>query len=155
MKYILSIIGVVAIIFVISYVSSQKVIDTKDNHYSLNTKAENKKPAKLDPKKFPDEWLKLRNNETAYRGTSVTWCFKVCGIIGENLFAYLGPNIGEKPILVIGRGDYTYQASTLMGYLPRVREEDWLVVTAIFCGVSSSGMIVLQPTEVTNIGYIE
>jgi len=41
----------------------------------------------------------------------------------------------------------------MMGYLPKVREDDWLVVKGKLDYISADGVVVLEPIEVRNEGY--
>jgi len=98
-----------------------------------------------------EEWLKFRNNEDTYKGTIVTWRFKVAYITKECPLGYLEDF--DYHVVVSGVRSCTYQAASLMGYLPRVRQDDWIVVRGKLDYVSSDGVVVLEPLEVRNEGY--
>jgi len=59
----------------------------------------------------------------------------------------------DYPVVVQGTRGCTYQAASMMGYLPKVREDDWLVVKGKLDYISADGVVVLEPIEVRNEGY--
>ena len=115
---------------------------------------ESSKPAPKETSeadKMIKEWVRFRQNEDAYRGTTVTWKFKVSYFSKENPIGYLGGN-SDYCVCVQSAG-ITYQADVMCGRFPRVKEEDWIVVTGTLAYVSADNVVVLRPTHVENEGY--
>jgi tetratricopeptide (TPR) repeat protein len=99
------------------------------------------------------EWKDFRNNEDKYMGDVVTWKLKVryvsstsespiCSLYGDYNY----------DVALLGIEGFTYQASVMLGKLPVVRDDDWLVVTGEFKGISSDAVIMLKPIRVKNLG---
>lgn len=59
----------------------------------------------------------------------------------------------DYKVLVDGPGGWTYQAASIFGKVPEVKEDDWIVVTGEFKYVSSDGVVVLNPIRVKNEGF--
>jgi len=98
-----------------------------------------------------EEWIRFRNNEDSYKGTTVTWYFQVSYFTKECPLGYL--DFPDYPVVVQGTHGCTYQAASVMGYLPKVREDDWLVVKGRLDYISADGVVVLEPIEINNEGY--
>jgi len=103
------------------------------------------------------EWMSFRNNEDEYKGTITTWRIKVNYIssVSECPIGHLGEYSSDYQVAVLGPKGYTYQAAYLLGMVPKVIEDDTIVVTGKFSGVSSDGIVVLIPIKVKNEGYSE
>lgn len=109
------------------------------------------------PREAIEEWKRFRNNEEACKGTVTTWRFKCQHIDGESPYGYLDPieqvGGGKYAVWLAGLEGRTYQVAAFFGEVPRVRVDDWLVVTGKFKYVSSGGAVVLEPIRVKNEGY--
>jgi tetratricopeptide (TPR) repeat protein len=105
-----------------------------------------------------EEWIMFRKNEEVYKGRVTTWRFKV-------MYVYPNGNFSgclnleywpEYQVYVRGpEGEPDYYLATWRSpeKFPRVKEEDWVVVTGEFDYVSSSNEVVLKAIRVKNEGY--
>ncbi len=101
------------------------------------------------------EWKKFRNNEGKYKGTITTWRMQVSNILNGNIFGWLGGFFSYR-VAVIGPNAVatTYESAiSFSDKFPRVKKEDWIVVTGEFRYVSSDSVVTLRPVRVKNEGY--
>ena len=104
-----------------------------------------------------EQWKQFRN-ERAEKGTLTTWEFEV-GYIdpwgNPRGWLHLDTHFGnlECPVVVQGDGYSSYATVAASGKLPVVREDDWIIVTGLFCAVSKDGEVILTPVRVTNEGF--
>ena len=96
-----------------------------------------------------DEWEIFRNNIEEYKGTITTWRFKIASISYENPIGMLSW-VAHDVAIIPDWG--TYGARVLIGDFPVIREDDWVVVTGEFHGVSGDGFVILEPISVINEG---
>jgi tetratricopeptide (TPR) repeat protein len=99
------------------------------------------------------EWENFRREPDRYKGTVTTWRFMVRGNY-ENFQGYLdwgkkGTYVCKCGVEVTGPDKGTekylsYKELSILGKFPVVHEDDYVVVTGKFIGVSSSGYIVLS-----------
>jgi len=99
------------------------------------------------------EWKKFRNNVEAYKGTITTWRFKISYISRENPIGWL--SLASYQVLIYP-DPWTYESARLYGFdgldLPIIRDDDWVVVTGEFFGVSAGGVVILKPIKIINEG---
>ena len=104
-----------------------------------------------------EEWKNFRANENKYKGTITTWRFPVSYFSNENPLGYLDKAAGDYgmdyTVFVEGPKGFIYQAAAMLGKVPVVKEEDWIVVTGKFLYISSDNRVVLSPFRVINEGY--
>jgi hypothetical protein len=103
------------------------------------------------------QWKLFRNNEAKYIGTITTWRFKCSYVSNEYPFGELpksNKDIGNYyKVAIDGPENFTYAAAAMLGRFPKIVKDDWLIVTCEFTEVTSSGVIVLRPIKVENLGY--
>jgi hypothetical protein len=100
-----------------------------------------------------EQWKIFRDNEEEYKGERVTWKMKVLGIYSDTPHCYLYYDYNDTPYVdLTGVEGFTYNAAVMLGKLPVVHDNDWLLVTGEFVGVNSDGDILLKPIKVENLG---
>ena len=98
------------------------------------------------------EWLKFRRSENKYSGSITTWKIKVSGFAEECPYGYLAGEL-NRHVLINGPDGETYQAGSLLGDVPTVKEGDWIVITGRFQNITEDNYVVLEPIKVKNEGY--
>lgn len=88
-----------------------------------------------------EEFDKLRNNEEAYIGTTVTI---------DKLLLY-----AAEDDLCEFYADYNRQVKLFISpsiHIPKLHDNDWLTVTGIFKGVNTQGQLKIDVTKIINTG---
>jgi len=103
------------------------------------------------------EWENFRREPDKHKGTITTWRFKV-GVASDNFRGWLVSERHECWVIVLGSDKgaeryLSYRELSLIGKFPEVHEDDWVVVTGKFVGISSDGGITLRAIRVKNQGY--
>ena len=98
------------------------------------------------------EWKKFRNNEKTYKGTVTTWRLKVYWIFSDKAWCWIN-SVPEYKVAILGPKGLTYQAGVMLGKVPEIHDNDWIVVTGKFEYVSSDGYVVLSSIRVKNEGF--
>jgi uncharacterized lipoprotein YehR (DUF1307 family) len=134
-----------------------------------------------DNKEANNEWEMFRREPDKYKGTITTWSLKVSRMAGAlvrvldgmgyisyvsailegpkgtyhshyvEVFAPEGYTPGEP--IKNQKSLFGYQELLAMGKVPKVVENDWIVVTGKFVDVSTDGEIILKAIRIKNEGY--
>jgi len=103
------------------------------------------------------EWDNFRREPDKYKGTVTTWRLRVRWAF-DNLDCDFGKNVQGHEVKVAGSDKgtdkyFTYKELSLLGKVPKVSKDDWILLTGKFMGVSDMGHIVLSTIRVKNEGY--
>jgi len=112
---------------------------------------------KVEEKKLvqEEEWKKLRNNESKYLGSIVTWEIKVEKVKYIGYESYAFGWLGGEDGFGVGMYPLISKPKELGGpgiKLLDLHSDDWIIVTGSFGGVTRDGYIVLKPTAIINKG---
>ena len=104
------------------------------------------------------EWNLFRKNEDKYLGQITTWKLKLSYSSPRAKVCYIDGR--DKGINILGTYGEEYDYYTqLEGQqaekfeLPRITQDDWIIVKGKFSGITEGGKVELNALEVKNLGY--
>lgn len=106
-----------------------------------------------------NQWYTFRNNPDKYEGAKTTWKLEVSYISSGSeavMCSFIDypstDDIGKSTAIIGPDSAYTYQAAAMLGMVPQVRDDDIIIVTGTFAGVSADGVVMIRPIKIKNLG---
>jgi hypothetical protein len=134
-----------------------KVKEESKRREEERRRKEAKKYRLRNPSEALYEWDKFRENEESFKGTWVTWEFRVNDMTDRVIYGDLtleaGQRIGPNP----SRGFFVGGPDTFFYYnslkFPSVKEGDVIQVTGKYMGHTPDNKAIIWASEVQKIGY--